>query len=86
MKQINVRTCAGCGVKKNKNELLRITKIKEKIFVDVYYKVEGRGLYICYNSYCLKKLIKNKRLSRTYKTFIEPDFYESIERDFLNER
>lgn len=85
MKQINVRTCAGCGIKKNKSEFLRITKLDGKIFVDISKKAQGRGLYICYNSDCIKKLTKNKKLVRTYKTFIEPDFYESIERDFLNE-
>lgn len=85
MKQINVRTCAGCGVKKNKSELLRITKVDGKIFVDVFKKSQGRGLYICNNSDCVKKLMKNKKLIRTYKTIIEPDFYKNIERNFLNE-
>ena len=48
MKKIPQRTCMGCNEKKDKKELIRIVKNKEKdISIDLTGKMEGRGAYIC---------------------------------------
>ena len=73
------RTCIGCRDKKNKKELFRIVNSKEKgIIVDFNQKEQGRGTYICKNNECLKKAIKNKGLSRTFKINVSDEEYNEI--------
>ena len=73
------RTCIGCREKKNKKELVRIVNSKEKgIIVDFNQKEQGRGAYICKNKECLKKTIKNKCLSRTFKINVSDEEYNEI--------
>lgn len=79
MKNIPQRTCMGCNSKKNKNELIRIVKNKEGIInIDRTGKASGRGAYICDNIDCLEKVIKSKRLERTFEMKIEDDIYENL--------
>ena len=79
MKNIPQRTCIGCNEVKNKNELIRIVKNKEgNIFVDKTGKANGRGAYICNNIECLEKMIKTKKLERTFDITISPEIYEKL--------
>ena len=79
MKNLPQRTCIGCNVKKNKNELIRIVKNKDgNISIDRTGKAEGRGAYICDSEECLKKAIKSKRLERTFETNISDEIYENL--------
>ena len=74
MKNIPQRTCIGCNEVKNKNDLIRIVKDKEgNIFVDKTGKANGRGAYICNNIECLEKMIKTKKLERTFEVTISPE-------------
>lgn len=73
------RTCVGCNKKKNKYDLLKITKNKEKsIKVDINYKMQGRGAYICKDLNCLEMAIKKKKLERSFCIKIEPELYQTI--------
>ena len=79
MKKIPERTCMGCNQKKNKKDLIRIVKNKEKgILVDKTGKLEGRGAYICNNIDCLDKAIKSKRIDRKLETTIDNEIYEKL--------
>ena len=79
MKKIPQRTCIGCNEIKNKNELIRIVKNKDgQISIDKIGKASGRGAYICDNIECLEKMIKTKRLEKTFETKIEPEIYENL--------
>lgn len=79
MKNIPQRTCIGCNEVKNKNDLIRIVKDKEgNIFVDKTGKANGRGAYICNNIECLEKMIKTKKLERTFEVTISPEIYEKL--------
>ena len=79
MKKMPQRTCMGCNVKKDKNELIRIVKNKEnQLNVDKTGKMQGRGAYICNNIDCLEKVIKTNRLERVLETKISKDFYNSL--------
>ena len=79
LKNIPQRTCIGCNEVKNKNELIRIVKNKEgNIFVDKTGKANGRGAYICNNIECLEKMIKTKKLERTFDITISPEIYEKL--------
>lgn len=79
MKKIPQRTCMGCNVQKNKNDLIRIVMNKEgNIFLDKTGKANGRGAYICNNIDCLEKVIKSKRLERSLDTKINDDIYDEL--------
>ena len=79
MKQIPKRTCIGCNEKKEKRELIRIVKNKEKeITIDRTGKLPGRGAYLCDKVECLDKAIKAKKLERTFEMMIDNAIYEKL--------
>lgn len=79
MKKIPQRTCIGCNTQKNKNELIRIVINKEgQISIDRTGKANGRGAYICDNIECLEKIIKSKRLEKSFETQISNEIYEEL--------
>ncbi len=79
MKSQPQRTCMGCNNKKDKKELLRIVKNKEgQIIIDKTGKQEGRGAYICNDIKCLEKIIKSKRLEKSWDIKIEEEIYENL--------
>lgn len=65
MNYIPQRSCVICRTQKNKSELIRIVKNKQKeVKIDLKGKEDGRGAYICYNKKCLEKEIKSKKIER----------------------
>lgn len=85
MKKIPQRTCIGCNVQKNKNELIRIVINKEgNIFIDKTGKANGRGAYICNDSECLEKVIKSKRLERNFETTISNEIYAELRKEIID--
>ena len=79
MKKIPQRTCLGCNETKPKKELIRIVKQNNgNIFVDKEGKANGRGAYICNNIECLNKVMKSKRLEKSFETEINNEIYENL--------
>ena len=79
MKRQPVRTCMGCNEKKEKSNLIRIVKNKEnEINIDKTGRLEGRGAYICDSIECLEKLIKSKKLEKTFDMKISEEIYEKL--------
>lgn len=79
MKQKPERTCIACNTQKEKQELLRVVKSKDGVIeVDLTGKKNGRGAYLCKNEDCLNKLIKSKRLEKSFDTKISDEIYENI--------
>ena len=68
---------------KEKRELLRIVKTEDGIFVDRTGKKNGRGAYICKDENCLKKLKKQKILSKVFETAVEDSVYDAISEEIL---
>lgn len=86
MKKIPQRTCVGCNVQKNKNDLIRIVMNKEgMIFVDKTGKANGRGAYICNNIDCLEKTIKTKKLERTFDMQISNEVYDELRKEITSQ-
>ena len=74
-----LRRCIACTEQKEKNELIRIVKPKEEdLQIDLTGKKNGRGAYICKDEECLKKVIKSKKLNRTFEIEVKEEFYESL--------
>lgn len=80
MKEIHIpiRTCIGCGVKKDKNEFIRIYKKDSKIIVEKNGKIDGRGAYICDNIECFEKALKNRKIEKNFKMKVEEEVYERL--------
>lgn len=79
MKKLPQRTCIGCGQQKDKRDLIRIVKNNQgEIFLDKSGKEPGRGAYICDNAECLKKLIKSRKLEKSFKMKIEDNIYNKL--------
>ena len=73
------RRCISCNERKEKHELLRIVRTPEKnVEIDLTGKKNGRGAYICKSEDCLNKIIKSKKLERSFEVEIKTDFYEEI--------
>ena len=79
---IPVRTCAGCGRKKEKCLLLRIVRTPDgRILADPDGCKAGRGAYLCKETGCLEKARKKKRLSRSLKTAVPEDLYGQLQKE-----
>lgn len=79
IKKIPQRKCLGCGISKNKKELIRVVKTSEgEISVDITGKKNGRGAYICNDVECLKKAKKAGRLERSFECQISDEIYDKL--------
>jgi len=79
-----MRQCTGCGVRKEKKELIRIIKTPEDLIeVDFTGKKNGRGAYICNSVECLKTSEKRKSLERSLKTAIPAEVYKELEKEMM---
>ncbi|MBR3996132.1 MAG: YlxR family protein [Clostridia bacterium] len=79
VKKIPERKCMGCAEKFPKKELLRIVRTPEgEISVDLTGKKNGRGVYICKNPECFKKVRKGDKLSRSLEEKVSEAIYDEI--------
>lgn len=79
-KKIPLRQCLGCNEHKPKKELLRVVRTPEgEIALDFTGKKSGRGAYICYNSKCLKKARKSRRIESNLEIAIPEEIYDKME-------
>ena len=78
-KHIPQRKCLGCGISKNKSELIRVLRSPEnEISIDLKGKKSGRGAYICKDENCLKKAVKAKRFDRNLEVKISEEILERL--------
>jgi predicted RNA-binding protein YlxR (DUF448 family) len=79
VKRVPQRKCLGCGVSKNKNELIRVVRSPEnEISIDLKGKKSGRGAYICRDAACLKKAVKAKKFDRSLEVNISDEIFELL--------
>lgn len=81
-KGILIRKCIGCNERKNKNELIRICRTtSNSVEIDLTYKMEGRGAYICNNNLtCLNDSIKFNKISRVLKVEIPSEIVTELQK------
>ena len=81
-KKIPQRQCLGCQLMKNKKDMIRVLHTAEDEFIiDSTGKKNGRGAYVCPNSECLTKAIRNKGLERSFKQPIPQEVYDSLQKE-----
>ncbi len=79
MKKIPQRSCIGCGLKKDKSDLMRIVRSPEGEFsLDPSGRKNGRGAYICKDPACLEKAEKRKALQRSFKAEVDSRIYQQL--------
>ena len=67
---------------KSKKEMIRVIRTSEgEILLDATGRKNGRGAYLCPNSDCLAKAVKNKGLERSFKQAIPKEVYEALEKE-----
>ena len=67
---------------KGKKEMIRVIRTSEGEFLlDATGRKNGRGAYLCPNSDCLAKAVKNKGLERSFKQAIPKEVYEALEKE-----
>ncbi len=79
-----VRTCAGCGRKALKGELIRF--VAQEGALTPGAQAQGRGVYTCRRLQCYERAAANRGFARKLKTpvRVEPDIarlYTSTERN-----
>ena len=74
-----LRTCAGCGEKKDKRLMLRVCRLADgTVLFDDSDVREGRGAHICKNSECVEKARKTGRVSRILKAAVPDEIFSEI--------
>ena len=67
---------------KSKKEMIRVIPTSEGEFLlDATGRKNGRGAYLCPDSNCLAKAVKNKGLERSFKQAIPKEVYEALEKE-----
>ena len=77
-----MRICISCRKTYDRKDLLKITKDhKEGI---MFQKGMGRSAYICKSTKCYSDSKIKKKLQKALKTFLEPQFIESFEKEITS--
>ena len=76
------RKCVGCGKIKDRQELIKITKVDDDIIVNPDSKKFGRSVYVCYNNVCIENAFKKNRISKILKTSIPEDLKGKLLNEF----
>lgn len=85
-KKVPLRKCTGCGIMKEKRELVRVVRSPQgEISLDLVGKKPGRGAYICKDAECLKLARKAKRIERSLECEISPEIYDMMEKEIEND-
>ena len=77
--KVTLRTCVGCGLRKPKDEMIRVGAEPSWNVSRGSVKLPGRGAYICPSEACMSTAQKRGGLDRTLKRKVPADIYGEIE-------
>lgn len=73
------RTCAGCGAKRPKRDMVRIVRLASgKVEIDPTGKRPGRGTYLCPIQACWENALKRGRLEHALRGPIPAEAREAL--------
>ncbi len=79
VKKVPLRMCVACQTMRAKKELVRIVAAPDGVVaLDTTGRMAGRGAYLCRNTACLAKAVKEKRLERALKTAIPREMVDGL--------
>ena len=77
-----MRRCVGCGISKEKSELIRVIRDTEgNIRLDPTGRANGRGAYVCRDEKCLEMAIKKKGLERTLRVSVPEEIADDLKKE-----
>ena len=78
------RKCIGCGMMKDRNELIKITRENNdgNVVINHSNKIFGRSVYLCYNESCIENAFKKNKISKVLKTSIPEDLKGKLINEF----
>ena len=78
-KKVPLRKCIACGENKEKRDLVRVVRDKDKqVLVDASGRANGRGAYLCARRECFEKAEKGRKLSRALQAEVPEQIYEDL--------
>lgn len=79
IKKTHLRKCCGCGMMKDKTQLIRIIRDSEgAVLIDASQKRNGRGAYLCPDCECLETAVKRRSLERALRCSVDGSIYELL--------
>lgn len=78
------RKCVACGIIKNREELVKITRENShgNIVINPDSKIFGRSAYLCYNKSCIELALKKNRLQKVLKAPIPDELKGKLINEF----
>jgi len=72
-RHVPIRTCAGCGRRAPKRELIRLVA-RDGVLVEAEPGAPGRGVYTCRRLSCFERAASRRAFARTLRTsvFVDP--------------
>ena len=67
-----------------KDQLFRVVRIDGQAKLDLSYKAQGRGAYVCKNSECVALAAKKKAFNRALKGMVSEEVINSIKMELEN--
>jgi predicted RNA-binding protein YlxR (DUF448 family) len=71
-RHVPIRTCAGCGRRAPKAELVRLVA-REGVLVEADRGAPGRGVYTCRRLSCFERAAARRAFARTLRTNVHVD-------------
>lgn len=79
-RKVPIRSCVACRTSGDKRNLVRVVRTASgDVLVDTTGKMPGRGAYLCPSKECLRKALKEKRLTRALRVEIPEDAIRQLE-------
>ena len=85
-KGLPLRKCVACNSMLPKDKLFRVIKIDGQVQLDLTYKAQTRGAYICKNKECILLAEKKKSFNRAFKGNIGTEVINQLLLELENDR
>ena len=80
-RKVPIRSCVACRTSGDKRNLVRVVRTASgEVLVDTTGKTPGRGAYLCPSAECLRKALKEKRLTRALRSEIPDEVVRLLEK------
>ena len=78
-RKIPMRMCVGCREMKDKRDLIRVVRSPEgEVSLDPTGKKNGRGAYLCKDTECMKKALKQRQLERQLEVTLSQEVMDGL--------
>lgn len=75
---MNTRMCIACKGRDIKENLTRLVKFRDDVYIDMEKELSGRGVYVHNNIECVEKMCKSKSLDRALKMKVSDKSYKYL--------